>query len=451
MNYNNVLLRLSDRERQELQLLVAALNVSEYTDDVDDIRRRSFREDRMSRAIRDLFDTVLGLYIASGSMPREAKAGFPEGKIYTSATLDILSSLFEVLRRHKRLNPFSNRSEFGKLTMLLQDLQRPAIRRHLNYSHDFITPVQTVGDELRRLRAEGLLEDADLKEFLNASGKSKADFFQRMLARYGNTGNVSDIERCIRSIDDVYQFVESNVKPLQWMREIIETDFVPLESGSKYSLSIQSGMHGSVLNHDHATQCKYVLESLLLWEIVQQNIFNFWQDSEDDMLKNNGEYLFTNTGQGYHRMCRADKSYSRMTQCVKEAEKRMRGWVGIKVIHVGDRDVPNPLVFIDKYTVIPRIVRPIMDTVLALERIFSDESAEVYPGLRNFLRSKYNTYKELRMTILSDFFRHGFDGSGDDGGNCIDGRLTSAWNWCHQLEKKPFYDAFVLTGFNGFD
>ncbi|CAM9771903.1 unnamed protein product, partial [Choristocarpus tenellus] len=48
-----------------------------------------------------------------------------------------------------------------------------------------------------------------------------------------------------------------------------------------------------------------------------------------------------------------------------------------------------------------------------------------------------------------------FDGSGGDNdyeaGSCVDGRLTSAWNWCSRLEKKPFYIVFLLSGFVGFD
>lgn len=30
-------------------------------------------------------------------------------------------------------------------------------------------------------------------------------------------------------------------------------------------------------------------------------------------------------------------------------------------------------------------------------------------------------------------------------------RLTSAWNWCHKIDKKRFYPIFKLAGFHGFD
>jgi hypothetical protein len=98
----------------------------------------------------------------------------------------------------------------------------------------------------------------------------------------------------------------------------------------------------------------------------------------------------------------------------------------------------------DKYSQVYRILLPICNTLSQIPRL--NESS----GLRNYIEGEFGSADSLMREILGDFFRHGFDGSGADNffdaGSCIDGRLTSAWNWCTSLEKKKYFPVFLLTG-----
>lgn len=526
-NFGEYLLRLTDVERQQLNFVIAALRVSEYTDEVDDIGfRRSFSESRMGASMSNFFDTVVGLAVASDSVPKKTRENIIKNPSFSSYS-SLLAELFEVVRRHKQLNPQANRCEFGKLMMILQDSQQSSMRFLLSTRTSLVIPLKTVGDALRSIdtESEEFLKDPELERFIAQTGTTKELCMKNLLDKYDKNKNPTErevLERCLRSIDDVENLILSNVDSLISLQTLLSKEFGISDHSSCSSsagneeggethadyfssiaqhhkrkkpyykssnvlntispsrqLQIHRAKDGAVLSHTHEEQFHYVMESLVLWEIVQRKIFLLWSAAEKDMLfDGGGRYHFSNTGQGYQRVCESPSSYKVMSQCVEEATARMNGkWIGIKVIHLGDRDVPNPLVFIDKYTQIPGLVHPVVQTLKQLKVLYgvqtsshtkaeyslsnfpkestssSDSPSPVisYPGVSNLLRSKCGSYEQLHLLILGDFFRHGFDGSGSDGGSCIDGRLTSAWNWCQNLSKKKFYHAFLMAGFSGFD
>merc|ERR1719265_1909237 len=182
----------------------------------------------------------------------------------------------------------------------------------------------------------------------------------------------------------------------------------------EWSLEIQSGRGGSCLTHSHRTQFTFVLQSMLLWREIMGNMFALWQMTEEDLLDSSLRYRLCDTGQGLNRMQSAPRVSRMMHQILHKVQSEVGGWVGLSVVHLGDRDVPNALVFIDKYVQVPRILAPIVRTLDALPRVAASS-----PAMKKYIDTEFGGLDDLRMGILQDFFRHGFDGSGDDGGSCV--------------------------------
>ncbi|XP_953229.1 uncharacterized protein TA11040 [Theileria annulata] len=218
-----------------------------------------------------------------------------------------------------------------------------------------------------------------------------------------------------------------------------------------YSLNIRYGRNGSRLNHTHDKQYNYVLQTLTLWKEICTQLYNLWYCAEGDLLSDTNRYQLKNTGQGLNRIQECHNVYNIMRKILKKVQSKLHyNWIGSSTIHLGDHNVPNSLLFIDKYLQIPRILIPILTCIENLPKLYTSNE-----NVRKYINNEFGSITNLKMAILTDFFRHGFDGSGadnfNDAGSCIDGRLTSAWNWCNQIEKKNYYNFFLLTGFNGFD
>jgi len=276
-----------------------------------------------------------------------------------------------------------------------------------------------------------------------------------------------EIELVIASIADNNAFMNYNAGCVERMLKLLEESFDPNEIQENFSLELKgtpkkssysyssfspfSGFsssykgRGACLSHDHTTQYAFVMQSLTLWREIMMYMPRLWLAADHDLL--NQYYRLADTGQGYQRLQACPKVGGLMQSILRNVQSRVGSpWVGLSVIHLGDRDVPNALVFIDKYTQVPRILTPIAKCIQRLPAVLYQDKA-----FHHYVKEEWGSIDGLRLQIMCDFFKHGFDGSGDDGGSCIDGRLTSTWNWCSKLHKKPYYHVFMFTGFQGFD
>jgi hypothetical protein len=473
-------LRPTIEERSLLQILGGALYVSEYTDQVD-VYHAGNKARRMALQIQQVCAIVAGLVVANNFDVAKRplmERSFAENRHFFRA-------VFEIGRRYKILNPDKFRGSYGKLIHMLQDSVKDEVVRAVEF--ECVAPVRSVLTMVQEKGQQGsdLLRDPLIKvatreiyassekprEQVEAEVKAKNEALAELKRKYAEkqpdgpslkpAGDLAEllkgkqtessaltednVETIVSSISDHFAFQRFNREPCDRMIEYLKTSFSP-SNDREWSLEISRGRGGSCLSHNHRTQYAFVLQSMLLWREIMGNMFALWQMTEEDLLDPSLRYRLCDTGQGLNRMQSAPRVSRMMHQILHKVQSEVGGWVGLSVVHLGDRDVPNALVFIDKYTQVPRILGPIVQTLDKLPQVYASS-----PALKKFIDSEFGGVEVLRMAILQDFFRHGFDGSGDDGGSCVDGRLTSCWNWCSKVEKKKYFPAFLITGFTGFD
>jgi len=367
----------------------------------------------------------------------------------------------ELGRRHKIRNPEKMRSAYAKLIYLLQDSVNQEVQDLLEFS--CAIPVRTVhtllsssdnlallDDPLLPVATQQIITDGKSRWDIDAEVKRKNKAFNTLCKR--NTTSTCSYEMCrlaVLSIGDNHNYLFFNRDPCTAMITYLTKLFNPDSFTQPYCLSINDGADGSRLTHSHHQQYHFVLQSLTLWRDIEHDMFKLWCLAEDDLLDSSNAYQLKQTGQGLHRVQQAPRISKAMRMILSKAQKKLGTWIGSSVIHLGDTNVPNALMFIDKYNQVGRILNPIIICLRQLKSLSEKEDTEAY------IKKTWGSYKDLRLAILTDFFKSAFDGSGSDSffeaGSCIDGRLTSAWNWCSKLSEKPFYPVFLLTGFVGFD
>nr|CCC93031.1 conserved hypothetical protein [Trypanosoma congolense IL3000] len=450
-------LRLNMKERKVQRLMRGIVMASRYTDKVDNEAALKGNK-RDATILKEIMSALSGLIVG---LDVEKGAELHRSKDFAPFARDIQSAV-ESYRRYKMMNPDLLRTDYVKFLYMIQDaVQNKNVRETLGFC--VAEGVITVGRYCHLLNIGKVLQDERLPlcitpvPFMNKRSKLNAALRNKDITvnglvkeyskRYG--AKQDEVEIAVRSLNDANNFANENVDSIIQLLDLLLKHFTPNNVMEATDLNIVEGEDGSRLTHSHRRQYYFVLQSLSLWKNICRSMFSLWTIAEEDMLNPNEPYELRFTGQGYQRVQKAPNLYNAINEVLQQTKMELGEWVGSERIHLGDDQVPNAFHFIDKYGQVSRIIVPILRTVSHVDKL--QES----PAHRAYIKEVWGGATEAKLAILRDFFRHGFDGSGgdnmDDAGSCVDGRLTSAWNWCNNIRWKPFYPLFLFAGFSSFD
>ena len=174
-----------------------------------------------------------------------------------------------------------------------------------------------------------------------------------------------DLLRVVESVADFNAYYSFNVTPVAKLLDMLTDSFDPRRPHEQFNLDLSgrskkaASSHsqfssylpsfqgyssrylgsGSCLSHDHETQFAFVQQSLNLWKEIMTYLPKIWFYADYDMLHES--YRLVDTGQGYQRLQSCPNVGREMHAILRRVQSRYPRWVGLSVIHLGDRDVPN--------------------------------------------------------------------------------------------------------------
>ena len=413
--------RLSLKERQLLRLLQAQVTVSTYTDAIDQPNLKSNK--RVHTQLLKICAFLSGLAV---SVDYEAGQKIVASRKWREGE-NFFCKVLELGRRYKVLNPDRMRSEYGRLMYLMMDASRNEVQQLLGF--DVKKPILTVASYLEERGAADMLKDPLMeiatraidqmsdtvkktRSEIRAEVKDKERAVKVLARRYSNPKlNAEDLKWCLYSIGDNRTFLLQHRDPVQRMIGYLKRYFDPQdpERDERLSLAIYGGTDGSRLTHSHEKQYLYVLQSLTLWREIINDMFRLWCLAEEDMLDPACPYKLVDTGQGLQRVQESPRVAKAMRDLLFRTQSKLGSWVGSSVVHLGDKNVPNALHFLDKYTQVARILSPIVICLNRLPELCADNAKT-----DAYIKTVFGGVETCRQDILMDFFKSAFDGSGAD-------------------------------------